>query len=180
MYLNKENFEGNTQLLCRCTLYSTFWDGETSLRQFLTVCLISSVEEGVNRNLCWGLTGSPPEADERGGILILGDKPESILEGDWNLSWAENQHRCQIARQLVVFFELELGNTLSDSRSFVVYLIVSFGLRSTVQPKTLDKKTYRQHTSYVMQLHYRLCVPAARHIANNETSTQIFSAFSLC
>ena len=46
--------------------------------------------------------------------------------------------------------------------------------------KTLNKKTCRQHTSYVMQLLYHLCVPAARHIANNETSTQIFSAFSLC
>ena len=30
-----------------------------------------------------------------------------------------------------------------------------------------------------MQLHYHLCVPTARHVANNETSTQIFSAFSL-
>ena len=41
-------------------------------------------------------------------------------------------------------------------------------------------KTYHQHPSYVMQLHYHLCVHAARHIANNETSTQIFSAVSLC
>ena len=40
-----------------------------------------------------------------------------------------------------------------------------------VCPKTFNKKTCCQHTGYVMQLHYHLCISAVRHLVNNETST---------
>ena len=48
------------------------------------------------------------------------------------------------------------------------------------KPKTLNKKTCHQHTSYVMQQHFHLHVPVVRHIENNATSTQIFYTFSFC